>query len=173
MSAQAESQGQGSHMDLNLNSLKRHIFFEFINIAKRAFILVRYSEDVVLGRRGFTEDEKENGIILVFNDRMNFQWDDYGLTATLVFGTSPQKCFIPADDIIAVSSPELNAQFVTSPSPSQPQIVSSQISSQKGYETHLSKQAIQAKQVKQEQKGLKDKKQTGHVIEVDFTKKRK
>jgi hypothetical protein len=153
-------------MDLDLNSLKRHIFFEFINIAKRAFILVRYSEDVVLGRRGFTEDEKENGIMLVFNDRMNFQWDDYGLTATLVFGTSPQKCFIPADDIIAVSSPELNAQFVTSPSPSQPRIVSSQ----KEYETHLS---IQAKQAKQEQKGLKDKKQTGHVIEVDFTKKRK
>lgn len=157
-------------MDLDLNSLKRHIFFEFINIAKRAFILVRYSEDVVLGRRGFTEDEKENGIMLVFNDRMNFQWDDYGLTATLVFGTSPQKCFIPADDIIAVSSPELNAQFVTSPSTPQPQIVNSQVSSQKEYETHLS---IQAKQAKQEQKGLKDKKQTGHVIEVDFTKKRK
>ena len=147
-------------MDLNLNSLKKHIFFEFINMAKRAFILIRYSEDVVLGRHGLTEDEKENGIILVFNDRMNFQWDDYGLTATLVFGTSPQKCFIPADDIIAVYSPELNAQFVTSPLPSQPQIVSSQ----KEYETPLSKQG---------QKGLKDKKQTGHVIEVDFTKKRK
>jgi len=91
---------------------------------------------------------------------MNFQWDDYGLTATLVFGTSPQKCFIPDDDIIAVYSPELNAQFVISPSPSQPRIVSSQ----KEHETPLSKQ---------EQKGVKDKKQTGHVIEVDFTKKRK
>lgn len=147
-------------MDLNLNSLKKHIFFEFINMAKRAFILVRYSEDVVLGKRGFTEDEKKNGIILIFNDRMHFQWDDYGLTATLVFGISPQKCFIPDDDIIAVYSPELNAQFVISPSPSQPRIVSSQ----KEYETPLSKQ---------EQKGLKDKKQTGHVIEVDFTKKRK
>lgn len=129
-------------------------------MAERAFILVRYSEDVVLGRRGFTEEEKENGITLVFNKRMNFQWDDYGITVTLVFGTSPQKCFIPADDIIAVSSPELNAQFVTSPSPSQPRIVSSQ----KEYETPLSKQG---------QKGLKDKKHTGRIIEVDFTKKRK
>jgi len=154
------SQGQGAHVDLNLNSLKKHIFFEFINMAKRAFILIRYSEDVVLGRRSFTEDEKENGIILVFNDRMNFQWDDYGLTATLVFGTSPQKCFIPVEDIIVVYSPELNAQFVTSPSQLQPQIVSSQ----EGYQTDLSKL---------KQKGLKDKKQTGHVIEVDFTKKRK
>lgn len=166
-------------MDLNLNSLKKHTFFEFINMAKRAFILIRYSEDVVLGRRGFTEEEKENGIILVFNDRMNFQWDDYGLTATLVFGTSPQKCFIPADDIIAVYSPELNAQFIASPSPPQPQIVSSQ----EGYETALSNlkqkghpeipHSTFGKGGMRDFEGLKDKKQTGHVIEVDFTKKRK
>jgi hypothetical protein len=150
-------------MDLDLNSLKKHIFFEFINMAKRAFILIRYSEDVVLGRRGFTEDEKENGIVLVFNNRMNFQWDDYGITVTLVFGTSPQKCFIPADDIIAVYSPELNAQFVTSPSPPQLRH-QSQVSGQEGHGSHLSKQG---------QKGLKDKKHTAHIIEVDFTKKRK
>ncbi len=160
-------------MDLNLNSLKKHIFFEFINMAKRAFILIRYSEDVVLGRRGLTEEEKENGIILVFNDRMNFQWDDYGLTATLVFGTSPQKCFIPVDDIIAVYSPELNAQFVISPSPPQPRIVSSQ----EGYETALSnlkqKGSPESQRLSGVKNGLKDKKQTGHVIEVDFTKKRK
>jgi len=33
-------------------------------MAKRAFILVRYSEDVVLGKRGFTEDERKTALYL-------------------------------------------------------------------------------------------------------------
>lgn len=145
-------------METNLNSLKKHIFFEFLNLVGRAFILVRYSDGVVLGNRGFTAEEKENGIILVFNSKMNFLWDDYGITATLVFGTSPQKCFIPVDDIIAVYSPELNAQFVASPQPA---------GSQKEGE-----KSVKTIEPKKGQKTQKDEKQ-GHVIRVDFTKKRK
>lgn len=104
-------------MDTNigLNNLKRHVFFEFLNMVGRVFVHVRYSDAVVLGKRGFTAEEKEDGIILVFNSKMNFTWDDYGITVTLVFGTAPQKCFIPIDEIVAVYSPELNAQFVTAP----------------------------------------------------------
>ncbi len=98
--------------DTGLNNLKKHIFYEFLNLTGRVFAHVRYSDNVVLGNRGFTAEEKENGIILVFNSKMNFMWDDYGITVTLVFGTSPQRCFIPVDDIAAVYSPELNAQFV-------------------------------------------------------------
>lgn len=153
-------------MDANLNSLKKHIFFEFLNIAGRAFVLVRHSNNVILGNRGFTAEEKENGIILVFNSRMNFLWDDYGITATLVFGTSPQKCFIPVDEIIAVYSPELNAQFVTSPQPSAisgPQPIGSQKEGEK---------SVKKLEPKKGQKTQKDEKQ-GHVIKVDFTKKRK
>ena len=97
-----------------MNSLKKHVFYELLQLAGRVFVLVRYSEHVVLGNRGFSSDEKENGIVLVFNSRMNFQWDDYGISATLVFGTSPHKCFIPLDDISAVYSSELGAQFVVS-----------------------------------------------------------
>jgi hypothetical protein len=139
-------------MDSSVNNLKRHVFFEFLNHSGRAFVLVRYSDDVILGNRGFTAEEKENGIVLVFNSRMNFLWDEYGITATLVFGTSPQKCFIPADDIIAVYSPELNAEFLTSPQPAIPKQAS----------------GVQAK--KQEAKA---KEQTlENVIKVDFTKKR-
>ena len=99
----------------SLNSLKKHVFYELLNIGGRVFILVRHSEHVVLGNRGVTADERENGIVLVFNPGMNFQWDDYGITATLVFGSSPQKCFIPVDDIAAVYSSELNAQFIALP----------------------------------------------------------
>ena len=101
----------------NLNNLKKHLFFEFLNLTDRVFILVRYSENVILGKRGFTAEEKENGIILVLNSKMNFLWDDYGITVTLVFGTSPQRCFIPVDDITAIYSPEHNAQFTVSPQP--------------------------------------------------------
>lgn len=99
----------------SLNSLKKHVFYELMHIGGRAFILVRYSEHVILGNRGLTDDERENGIVLVFNQGMNFQWDDYGITATLVFGSSPQKCFIPVDDIAAVYSSDLNAQFMVLP----------------------------------------------------------
>ncbi len=102
-------------MAAGLNSLKKHVFYELLHIGGRVFVLVRYSEHVVLGNRGLTDDERENGIVLVFNPGMNFQWDDYGITATLVFGSSPQKCFIPVDDIAAVYSSELNAQFIVSP----------------------------------------------------------
>ncbi|MGD0283123.1 MAG: hypothetical protein ABSB95_12265 [Dissulfurispiraceae bacterium] len=98
-----------------LNSLKKYIFFEFLHIAGRVFILVRHSEHVILGKRSLTTEERENGIVLVFNSGMNFQWDEYGITATLVFGNTPQKCFIPADDIAAVWSSELNAQFIVLP----------------------------------------------------------
>lgn len=99
----------------SVNGLKKHVFYELLNLAGRVFMLVRYSEHAVLGNRGFTAEEKENGIILVLNSRMNFQWDEYGITGTLVFGTSPQKCFIPLDDISAIYSPELGAQFIVSP----------------------------------------------------------
>ncbi len=98
-----------------LNGLKKHVFYELLHIGGRVFIQVRYSEHVILGNRSLTADERENGIVLVFNNGMNFQWDDYGITATLVFGSSPQKCFIPVDDIAAVYSSELNAQFIALP----------------------------------------------------------
>src|SRR5512136_1066987 len=100
---------------MNLGSLKRHVFFELLNLAGRVFVLVEPSESVVLGRRGFSEDEKKNGIVLVFNSKMKFDWDDKVIRATLVFGTAPQKCVIPVEAIIAVYSPEAGAQFIVSP----------------------------------------------------------
>ncbi|HTZ18356.1 MAG TPA: hypothetical protein VMB78_07940 [Dissulfurispiraceae bacterium] len=95
-----------------LNNLKKHIFYEILDMAERVMVLVRYSPDVVIGSRGFMGDEKETGIILVFNPGMRFDWDEYGLSATLVFGSAPQKCFIPAASIAAVYSPDINVQFV-------------------------------------------------------------
>jgi hypothetical protein len=95
-----------------LNNLKKQIFYEFLDMAGRVMVLVKYSPDVVIGNRGFIGEERESGIILVFNPKMKFTWDEYGISATLVFGAAPQKCFIPAGSIEAVYSAELNAQFV-------------------------------------------------------------
>lgn len=145
----------GSAVDIEtvsrVNKLKKQVFYELLQLAGRVFVLVRYSEHVVLGKRGFTPDEKENGIILVFNSRMNFQWDDYGITATLVFGTSPHKCFIPLDEISAIYSSELGTQFIVSP-------MSGKVEELK---------AGSAAEVKGSSESA------GNVIKVDFTKRQK
>ncbi|MEW6115418.1 MAG: hypothetical protein AB1553_00755 [Nitrospirota bacterium] len=149
----------------SLNNLKKHVFFELLQLAGRAFVLVRFSEDVVLGKRGFTAEEKENGIILVFNSKMNFTWDDYGITATLVFGTTPQKCFIPTDDIVAVYSSELNAQFITS-------FQSTAFLNKKNDGSGKREENVSEKQ----DPGTRPQEEampSSNVINVDFTKKRK
>jgi hypothetical protein len=133
----------------SLNALKKHCFFEFLNLVGKVYILVKYSENVILGNRKFSEEEKNNGIVLVFNTRMNFFWDDYGINATLLFNTTAQKCFIPIDDIVAVYSPELNAQLITAPHKSSDK-----------------------KSIDRNKKFPKTSTEKGNVIEVDFSKKR-
>lgn len=102
-----------------INNLKKHLFYELLDMAGRVMVLVKYSPGVIIGNRGFVGKEKEAGIVLVFTPKMKFTWDDYGIAATLAFGSAPQKCFIPAGSIAAVYSPELNVQFVSSVSERQ------------------------------------------------------
>lgn len=104
-------------MQIKMDELKKIVFYEMLNMAGRVFIMVRCTDDVIIGKRGFTEEEKKNGLVLVFNTKMNFTWDAYGLSGTLMFGTMPQECYVPAKNIIAINSPELNAQFVAAPQP--------------------------------------------------------
>jgi hypothetical protein len=99
----------------DLSELKKQIFFGMLDLAGRVFVLVRHSDNVVIGKRGFLPEEKEKGLVLVFNRKMHFQWDEPGITAKLVFGSTPEQCFIPADDIRSIFSPELLAQFTVSP----------------------------------------------------------
>ncbi|TAN39911.1 MAG: hypothetical protein EPN25_09755 [Nitrospirae bacterium] len=98
----------------NLNDLKKQIFYDLLELAGRVFIVVRHSDRVRIGSRGFLPEEKEKGIVLVFNKMMHFEWGDAGISATLGFGSRTEKCFIPPDDIFAVFSPELSAQFTVS-----------------------------------------------------------
>lgn len=94
-----------------LNKLKKHIFYEILDLQGRVFVFIKYSDDVIIGRRGFLPEEKENGLILVFNKHMTFQWDESGITASLIFGSTVEKCFVPSSNIISVYSPELNLQL--------------------------------------------------------------
>lgn len=98
-----------------LNDLKKHTFSSLLGEAGRVFVQVMPSDDAVLGTRGFLPEEKEKGIVLVFNGGMNFNWGEHGISARLVFGTVAQECFIPADDIIAVFNPELGARLIMEP----------------------------------------------------------
>jgi hypothetical protein len=100
---------------MKLNDLKKNVFFELLNLVGRVYMVVRYSPDVDLGRKVFTEDEKANGLTLVFTTRMNIQWDAVGLSTTLSFGAQAYRCFIPSKDILAIYSPELQVQFTTAP----------------------------------------------------------
>jgi hypothetical protein len=94
-----------------IDGLKREVFARLMEAAGRVFVLVSYSDRVHVGRRGFLPEEKEKGLVLVFNPSMKYHWDEGGLNATLVFGSAPEKCRIPFEDITAIYSPELNVQF--------------------------------------------------------------
>ena len=131
---------------VTLNGLKRHIFYELLNLVGRVFVVVRYAEDVIIGKRGFLPEEKEKGIVLVFNKKTGVNWDDYGIDARLVFGTTPEHCIIPAEHVIGVYSPELNTQFLCMP--------------ETGTETNT------------DSTGHKEEPEPSKVVKVDFRKKK-
>ena len=101
-------------MAADINDLKKQVFYELLGLAGRVFVLVNYSEDVIIGSRGFLPEEKEKGLVLVFNNRMNFEWTGNAISGRLVFGSKTEQCFVPADEIVSVFSPEFSAQFSVS-----------------------------------------------------------
>lgn len=94
-----------------LNKLKEQTFFEILELAGRVFIIVDHDETVLIGKRGFLPEEMERGLVLVFNKKMKFQWDEEAITANLVFGNNPEKCYIPINSIAAIFSPDLRVQL--------------------------------------------------------------
>jgi len=89
----------------------QNLFYEILNDYGKVYIVVKHSENTVIGMRGFSEEEKKKGMILVFSKK-NYKdliWSDDGsIRATLGFGLSnkPEKCFLHADDIVSVFSPD-------------------------------------------------------------------
>ncbi|MBM4135445.1 MAG: hypothetical protein FJ241_01275 [Nitrospira sp.] len=94
----------------------QNLFYDLLNDYGRVFIIVKYSDKTVIGNRGFTDGEKEKGLILVFNNKnyKTLKWtEDGGIIAALGFGVSnrAEKCFIHHDDIVAVFSPDAKVRF--------------------------------------------------------------
>ena len=116
-----------------INELKREVFFRLFEMAERVYVLVRHSDSVMIGNRGFQKEERENGIVLVFNKSMKFVWDDSGIHATLVFGTAAEKCYVPPEDILSVYSPDLGIQLMVAPDePSEESPKGSKVEKEKG-----------------------------------------
>lgn len=82
----------------------------------RVFVVIKQSERTVIGSRGFTDEEKENGLVLAFNSKnyKTLQWtEDGSIVTTLGFGSNNkfENCFLHSDDIVSVYSPDAKIKF--------------------------------------------------------------
>ncbi len=91
------------------------LFYDIWNDFGAVYLVVKHSSRTTIGKRGFTEEEKKQGLILVFNNKTNnaLKWDaDGNVTCVLAFGTSKEDISIHHDDLLAVFSREAGVQFV-------------------------------------------------------------
>jgi hypothetical protein len=94
----------------------QNLFYDLLNDYGQVYMVVKFSDKTVVGNRGFTEEEKAKGLVLVFNrqNHKNLQWtEDGSVIATLGFGTGnrPEKCFFYCDDIASVFSAAAGVKF--------------------------------------------------------------
>jgi hypothetical protein len=95
----------------------QRLFYDIWNDFGSVYVLVKYSGETSIGKRGFTEDEMKKGLILVFNNKTNnkLEWDDEGnLSCVLAFGARKEEVFVHHDDLLSVFSPEAGVQFIRS-----------------------------------------------------------
>ncbi|MEK7712612.1 MAG: hypothetical protein AAB175_00260 [Nitrospirota bacterium] len=100
------------------NQLKylQNLFYDMMNDYGRVFVVIKQSERTMIGNRGFTDEEKENGLVLAFNSKnyKTLQWtEDGSIVTTLGFGSNNkvENCFLHSDDIISVYSPDAKIKF--------------------------------------------------------------
>jgi len=99
------------------------LFYDIWNDFGSAYLLVKYSDRTSIGKRGFTEEERKKGLVLVFNNKTNAKtdWDAEGnLTCTLAFGARKEDVHIHHDDLLGVFSQEAGVQFLRSDSGKEP-----------------------------------------------------
>jgi hypothetical protein len=93
------------------------IFYDLWNDFGKVYLMVRYSGSSVIGKRGFTEEERKQGLVLVFNNKTNnkMEWDAEGnVSCVLAFGTQREDVYLHHDDLLGVFSPEAGVQFMRS-----------------------------------------------------------
>jgi hypothetical protein len=95
----------------------QRLFYDLWNDFGSVYLLVKYSERTIIGNRGFTDEEKKQGLILVFNNQTSnrLDWDAEGnVSCVLAFGRRREDVSIHHDDLFGVFSPEAGVQFVRS-----------------------------------------------------------
>ena len=95
----------------------QRLFYDIWNDFGSVYLLVKHSDRSSIGKRGFTEEEKKQGLILVFNNKTNntLDWDTEGnLTCVLAFGTHKEEVYVHHDDLHGVFSPEAGLQLLRS-----------------------------------------------------------
>jgi hypothetical protein len=93
----------------------QRLFYDIWNDFGGVYLLVKYSSNTMIGKRGFTEEERKQGLALVFNNKTNttLTWDAEGnLSCVLAFGTRKEDVYIYHDDLLGVFSPEAGVQFL-------------------------------------------------------------
>lgn len=100
------------------------LFYDIWNDFGSVYLIVKYSGNTTIGKRGFTEEEKKQGMILVFNDKTSntLNWDAEGnLTCVLAFGARKEDVFVHHDDLLGVFSSEAGVQFLRSDASKEPE----------------------------------------------------
>lgn len=95
----------------------QRLFYDLWNDFGSVYLIVGHSDRTTIGRRGFTEEEKKQGLVLVFNTKTNteLQWDDDGnLSCVLAFGSRKENVFIHHDDLRGLFLPGAGIQFLRS-----------------------------------------------------------
>jgi len=99
------------------------LFYDLWNDFGSVYLIVNHSERTRIGKRGFTEEEKKQGLILVFNNKTNnkLEWDEEGnLSCVLAFGPRREDVHVHHDDLRGVFSPEAGVQFLRGDSEREP-----------------------------------------------------
>ena len=103
----------------------QRLFYDLWNDFGKVYLLVKYSESTSIGKRGFTEEEKQQGLVLVFNNKTNerLDWDEEGnLSCVLAFGSRKEDVYIHHDDLLGVFSQAAGVQFVRSDVGEEPEV---------------------------------------------------
>lgn len=97
------------------------LFYDIWNDFGSVYLLVKYSPRTSIGKRGFTEEERKQGLVLVFSNKTNakLDWDAEGnLICVLAFGARKEDLYLHHDDLLGVFSREAGVQFLRSDSSS-------------------------------------------------------
>jgi len=103
----------------------QRLFYDIWNDFGSVYLIVNYSDKTRIGLRGFTEEERKRGLVLVFNNKTNntMDWDDEGnLSCILAFGARNEDVYIHHDDLLGVFSREAGVQFLRSNLSNEPAV---------------------------------------------------